>query len=73
MESNRGTTEEDIVGAAVLEEQLNILREDCDNITQEKGSLTQKAQHIGTDREATEEDVDKDELLVEQFNIVSQD
>jgi virulence-associated protein VagC len=50
MELNRGATEEDIVGTAVLEELLNILREDCDNIAHKKDSLMQEAEHIGIER-----------------------
>jgi hypothetical protein len=35
MGSNIGTTEDDLFGAALLEEQLNIVKEGCNNIAKE--------------------------------------
>jgi hypothetical protein len=73
METDRQATEEDLDGAALLEEYLNIGREDCDNIAQEGDSLIQGAQHVGTDRQATEDDWYEGALSEEQLNIIKED
>jgi hypothetical protein len=59
--------------AALQEEQLNAVREDCDNITKERDSLILEAPHIRRDTEATVEDPVGDALLKEQLNVERED
>jgi exonuclease SbcC len=59
--------------AAVQGEQLNVTREDCDNLAKERDSLILKVQHMGTDREATKEELDSAERQVEELNVVRED
>jgi hypothetical protein len=50
---------------ALQEEQLNAVRESCGNIAKEGDSLITEVQHMGIDREATEEDLDDSALQEE--------
>jgi uncharacterized coiled-coil DUF342 family protein len=59
--------------AALQREQLNVVREDCDSIAEERDSLIPKVQHVGTDRQATDEELDNTALLAEQLNVVRRD
>jgi uncharacterized protein (DUF3084 family) len=49
-----------------LEEQLKVVRGDCDNIAEERDSLILEVQHMRTDIEDTEEELDEASLPEEQ-------
>jgi hypothetical protein len=48
-------TEEELDEASLPEEQLNVVREDCDNIAKERDSSVLEVEHMETDRETTGE------------------
>jgi chromosome segregation ATPase len=51
--------------AAQLEEQLDVAREDCNSVADERVSVISEVRYIGTDTEATEEDLGNASLLKE--------
>jgi hypothetical protein len=57
----------------LLETQLNVVREDCENMAEERDSLIFEAQYMGRDREATKGGQADDALLEGQFKIVRED
>jgi hypothetical protein len=58
---------------ALQEYQLNVVREDCYNITKERNSLILEVQHMGTDRGASEEVLDDDAILEERSDLIRGD
>jgi hypothetical protein len=61
------------IDPALQEDQLNLVREDCENTGNRRDSSILEVQRVGTHREATEEDLDNTALQEEQLNVARKD
>jgi hypothetical protein len=73
MGTDTRATEEYVNKLSLLEEQLNVVGEDCNKIAKEKNYSTLDFQHLGTDSDDIDEVLEDDTLLEDQLKYVRED